>query len=115
MDATKFDFRFKTTDNCGWKGVLGPGYVGCVNTGRQPLICRDKMSKLYIVGHVMLWDYYESLRIQIRMDWMYGEKKKTYTRDGMTLWVFKHKSAALYRFALMCEEVEAFNQKQRNK
>jgi hypothetical protein len=113
-NARTFNFRFKKSDTCGWKGLVGPDYFGCVNSGRQPVVVHDRMSGLYVVGHKTLWDCYPSVRTRIRADRMVRDKKtRVYRQDGMELRVYETRAAAVAKFEALCAEVVQKNARDR--
>jgi len=95
---------------------LGPPYAGCFG-GMMPCILHSRRSGLYLVGLEMfvtelaprLW-YWEGKRIYF-MD----ETARKRRDRRRAVWVFKTAKPAKKRFLAMCEEVEEYNRRAREK
>jgi len=92
------------------KGLLGPEYAGCCNSGTRPLIMRSKVldgdfwvgPELYVsdARHVAIREFYR-LNGKRRRVYRIGKRRRVYR--------FKSRAPAVAKFRELCAEVLRFN------
>lgn len=97
------------------RGLGGPEFAGCCNTGMRPAILRcpykEIREPLFFVGPEIAIDRHQ---MRIGLDRLQGKRKTRYGDDPrQTVYVFKTKRAAVAKFLKLCAAILEYNRQER--